>query len=432
MTLGARLRRLAGGKALRGGSALAVSSAAAQGIALMITPALSRIYGPEAFGYLTLVVSVTGALTPAVALRFESALLLPDRRETASALLCAGVASAVAISLLAVGMLEILFAMGLLRAMAEMEGFSLWVGGISLLSGLFILFGQYALRQQRFVAVALRNMTQAIVTAVAQLLLGLGSATALGLVGGYAAGRVVGVVPLVAAVRSELVRFRWADVVAAVREYRVFPLLFAPAAVLNAAALSLPVICAGLWFDVGSAGQWGMAERVLALPLVVVAASVGQVVESELALMRRTARTGSAAYYLKASGALLGFGFLVGAVVLFAAPAVVPYVLGDGWADAAVIMQLLIPMLVARLVSSPMSKVLVIAKWGRANLLLDAGRFVLVIGVLIACRHLGASLHAVVIWTSLAFVLVYVVTWIGGYIAAKQLDERTVKLSAAG
>lgn len=424
MSVFARLRALLGGREVRGGSMLVVSSVIAQGITLLATPILSRVYEPGAFGYLTLVVSVTGMLTPAVALRLESALMLPKDAREASALLVLGLAVAGVISVLAAVVLQLLFAAGLLQAMAALPGFSAWVGGITFFSGVFVLVGQFALRVRNYRAVAVRNVTQAATTAVAQLGAALLAPAALGLVGGYAAGRVAGVVPLFGAVRAEIRRFGREDLRRVAREYRSFPLLFAPAALMNASALALPILVAGIWFDVADAGQWGMAERILAVPLVVVATAVSQVVEARLAAHVRADEHGSTTYYLRISMLLLVISLLAGAAVVVLAPVAVPWVLGAGWEDAALIMQLLTPMLVGRLIASPLSKALVVAKWARLNLVLDASRLVLVVIVIVACWFWQVDVPGLVLATSLAFTAVYLATWVAGWAAVRHLDRR--------
>lgn len=419
-----KLRTLFLGKEVRGASALALSSVVAQAIVLVVTPVLSRLYEPEAFGYLTLVVSVTGMISPAIALRLESALMLPRENGVATALLVLGMTATVIISVLATITLQICFAFGWFSAMSQLPGFSLWVGGITLLSGIFILLGQFALRGRQYGAVAIRNITQGSTTAMAQLAFAIASSGPSGLIGGYFIGRMAGVIPLFTSVRAQLRRFESSDMRKVIREYRVFPLLFAPAALLNAGALAAPIIVTGIWFAVSDAGQFGMAERILAVPLVIVATAVGQVVEARLAFHFREKLGGSTSYYLRVSAILAGFSVGVAIVVWFGAPMLVPLILGNEWHAASMIMQMLIPMLVSRMIASPMSKAIVVIGWARTNLVLDIARALLIIGVLLACGRFETSLEEMVLWTSLAFALIYVVTWIVGLKGVNSLDAR--------
>ncbi len=165
-----------------------------------------------------------------------------------------------------------------------------------------------------------------------------------------------------------------------------------------------------------------MAERVLALPLVIVATALGQVVEARLANHARDRASGCVQFFARVSMFLALFSLLVAAVVLAVAPLVVPFILGSKWTDVAAIMQLLLPMLITRLIASPMSKSLVVAQWAAVNLWLDVGRAILVCFTLAACRVLGASLNELVFWTAAAFAVVYVATWICALLAAKSID----------
>ncbi len=351
--------------------------------------------------------------------------MLPRRDSIATALLVLGLIAAALISVFAIVVLEICFAIGWLTPMANLPGFALWVGGITFLSGVFILLGQFALRGRQYGAVAARNVTQGTTTVLAQLGFAYTSTSASGLVIGYFIGRVVGVIPLLKSVRSRLRRFDGSDIRNGIRRYRLFPLLFAPAALLNAGALAAPIIIAGLWFEVSDAGQFGMAERILAVPLVIVAAGLGQVVEARLALHYRERRAGSVRYYMRVSVFLAGFSVVVGIAVWIGAPVLVPFVLGVEWRETATIMQLLIPMLVTRLIASPMSKAIVVIGWARRNFALDIVRALLIATVLLGCWWFRAPLETMVLWTSLAFALVYTVTWFVGLVGVRQLDART-------
>lgn len=420
-----KVRALFRSRDARGASTLASSSVIAQLIALSVTPVLSRLYAPESFGYLTLVVSVTGMISPAVAMRLESALMLPREDRVATALLFVGLVTVTVISTITVLALEISFALGWLSKLTDFPGFSLWVGVITFLSGCFVLLGQFALRSRQYRAVAIRNVSQGSTTALAQLGFAFVSSAPGGLVAGYFLGRLAGIVPLWNSMRSQFRQFGKSDIWYGLRRYRAFPLLFAPAALLNAGALAAPIVVAGIWFEVSDAGQFGMAERILAVPLVIVATALGQVVEARLAYHHRQKIHGSASYYLRISAFLAVFSLLVATLVWVGAPALVPAVLGKGWEGAAIIMQLLVPMLVGRIIASPMSKSIVVAGWARVNLALDTLRALLITGILWNCWRVHASLEDLILWTSLVFALVYAVTWVVGLAAATRLDSQT-------
>lgn len=408
----------------KGAFSLIIGTAVAQGITLLVTPFLTRLYSDEDFGYLSLVVAVVSIAAPAAALRLDSALMLPRANRDATALFGFGVVSALFISAIAIGVLQLLFGLGLLPNMAELPWFSLWVGAITFLSAIFTLLSQYALRGHRYGAVARRSIYQSVLAAAAQLGWGVAAPSPAGLIGGYAIGRAAGILPLALGLRSVLERFSVSDVRRLLKEYWRFPVLFTPSVVLNSAGLVVPVIFVGLWFSVADAGQWALADRILAAPLVLIATAVGQVVEAHVSEMVREGRGGLARYYLSVSGVLALIAVVTVAVVVFLAKPVLPIVLGPGWETAAELMIAMSPIIATRLIVSPMSKVLVVLQHGGWNLGLDVLRVVLVLGVVVAAMTFAIDLITTAWFFSLALSVVYVVTWGIGLVATRRDADR--------
>ncbi|WP_407358497.1 oligosaccharide flippase family protein [Microbacterium sp. LTA6] len=404
----------------KGAITLIFGTAFGQLITLAITPILARMYSDTDFGYLSLVLSSASIAAPAAALRLESALMLPRSSRDATALLSAGLCSAVVISAFSAGLLTLLFSFGLLENMSRLPWIALWVAAIVFLTAAFTLLSQFALRGHRYGPVARRSIYQSGLAAGAQLGLGLAGASATGLIGGYAIGRVAGIAPLTLALRSELERFGRGDMRRVVREYWRFPVLFAPSAVLNSAGLVLPILFVGTWFTVADAGQWGMADRLLAAPLVLVATSIGQVAEAHMSETYRESRPGLARYYLSVSGVLAGMSAAMVAIIVFLGPWIVPIFLGDGWEKAVHIMIALLPMLATRLIASPMSKVLIVLQHGAWNLVLDVMRVVMVVTAVIVAISLDLDVVEAAWCTSITLSAVYVVTWIVGLQLARR------------
>jgi O-antigen/teichoic acid export membrane protein len=399
--------------------ALILGTAIGQLITLGVTPFLARFYSSEDFGYLSLVLSAASIVTPAAALRLESALMLPRSTRNATALLATGAVSALVLSAASVVVLEVLFSMGLLANMGALAGFSWWVAAIVLTTAVFTLLSQFALRAHRYGAVARRSVYQSVLAAGAQVGLGAIAPSPLALIGGYTLGRLAGIAPLVLAVRTDLRRFRVVDARRILRHYWRFPALFAPSAMLNAAGLVLPVLFVGTWYSVADAGQWAMAERILAAPLVLVATAISQVVEAKMADSHRTQRGDTARYYLNVSGVLVVIAAVVVLAIVLVGPWLLPIFLGPGWGRAADIVIAMSPMLATRLIATPLSKVLVVAQKALTTLALDVVRVVLVVSIAVMVVALNPDVVTAAWWFSAALSVVYVVTWMVGLAAAR-------------
>lgn len=427
MTFAGIWRRLRS-RGAKGAFSLVLGTAIGQVVTLAVTPFLARIYSDEDFGFLSLVLSVVSIAAPAAALRLDSALMLPRENRDASALLATGMACALLMSGVSIGLLEVLFSFGLLSNMVALPWFSAWVALITFLTAAFTLLSQYALRQHRYGAVARRSIYQAALAAIAQLGWGIAAPSPTGLVGGFALGRAAGILPLVLVLRAQIERFAPRDVARLLKRYWRFPLLFTPSAVLNSAGLVGPVLFVGIWFSVAEAGQWALAERLLAAPIVLVATAVGQVVEAHASEMIREGRGGLTRYYVALSAVLAVTAAAIVVLIVTLAPPLLPLLLGDGWVTAAQLMIAMTPIVATRLVVSPMSKVLFVLQRGGWTLGLDIVRVVLIAAVMAAAMVLTLDLVFTAWMFSVALSVVYLLTWIIGWVATRREgDRRTVE-----
>lgn len=417
------IRRFLRNRGSRGGSALFIGTIVAQLINLATMPILTRLYDPAAFGYLALVVSTVGLIAPVAALRLESVLLLPASIRAASAALGLALITSFITSVLATVILQVCFSFGLLPDLALLPGFSLWVGGLVLLTSTFSVLSQFVLRERAYAAVARRNIYQVAGTGITQVLLSTVPGGSLGLIAGYTLGRFVGLTPLALQSRRSWERFARVDVREIVKEYWRFPVLFAPAAALNAVGLAAPTLFVGIWYSIADAGQWSVANQILALPIVLLATAAGQIIEAELAIKLRTSSGSLTRYYLRQSGLLGSAALLLILGVAVLAPTVIPVFLGPGWETATSVMLILVFMTAMRLVASPLKKALTVLQMAKLNLVLDIGR-VLLLGIalgIVVNRNLDLLEAAVFI--SIALAVNYLMTWIAGLWAVLKYDR---------
>lgn len=100
---------------------LVTGTTLAQVIAVLASPLITCLYGPEAFGFLALFASITSIIGVIACMRYEMAILLPQDDRTAAnllglSLLCAAVVSGLTVLVLYVGgdvLLSLLQAPGL-------------------------------------------------------------------------------------------------------------------------------------------------------------------------------------------------------------------------------------------------------------------------------------------------------------------------------
>ena len=67
--------------------AVATGIAAAQIIAMIFMPFLTRLYGPEAFGTVAAFTAIINIITPLATLGYSNAIVMPEKEEDASAII---------------------------------------------------------------------------------------------------------------------------------------------------------------------------------------------------------------------------------------------------------------------------------------------------------------------------------------------------------
>lgn len=394
-------------------------SALAQIITLAVTPVLARIYPPSAFGFLALVLAVAIWVAPAASLKLESAYMIETSRPAATALLAMAALSSCVIAVVTAIVLEIVFRSGGMKELAELPFFSAWAGVTVFLTALFSISSQAVLRKKKFGVVASRNIAQSAGTAVAQLGLGIASASGGALIGGYALGRTLGILPLFLVVRRDLEAFSLREAGRVLRKYWRYPMIFTPSAVLNGTALALPVLLIGIRFSVEDAGQWGMADRILAIPVVLVGAAVGQVVEAQIAERIRDGARDFVRYYLRTSAYLFALGFVIFVGGILVLPVLVPLYLGPGWLLATEIMVALLLMTSLRLATTPLSKIFLTFQMAKTNLALDLLRVVVLVFVFLVTLLVGSSIITTAWSFSISMSVVYGVSWVVGLLSVR-------------
>lgn len=267
---------------LMGGTAIA------QAIPLLASPVLARLYTPEQFGALAILLAVANPLSLLVCGRYEQTVVLPREDEKANALARLGLLLAVAISLLLAAVIWSL-----------RDVFAGWLGGATALvplmlsPALFLLMGffqplnNWLIRRQAFRAMGLNKLVQTTGITLVSLALGL-TAYQHGLLVGYIAGWSAFVAIGVLQVRWKGFRFRPWDLAAmraAANEYRSFPLYNALPAALNTATLSVPVFLLAQSFDKEVTGQFNLCRQTILVPVTFLASSYMQV------YMQRASRT---------------------------------------------------------------------------------------------------------------------------------------------
>lgn len=397
---------------VRNVAVLAGGAALGQGLAVLASPLLTRLYTPVSFGVLAAYTSIFSILVVVASLRYEQAIPLPEDDETAANLL--------------------VLSLGIVLGVSALAGLAVWLGGeqiarwantpalrpylwllpLGLLgAGVYLVFNYWAVRKQAFGRIAQTKLSQSVGMVVTQVGLGLLKLDPAGLLVGDVVGRVSGSGSLtVLSWRQDgglLKRVSARGLRRAASRYRRFPLLSSGSVLLNTAGLQLPPLLMVAFYGPQIGGWFALGQRVIGVPMALVGQAVAQVYLREASRLALESSGTLYRLFFKTAQRLLLVGGVPIAVLAAIGPWLFALVFGENWHEAGMYVQLLTAMFVAQFVVVPLSPTLNVLERQDLQLVWDAARLVLVVGGLALAWALDCSA-----WTA---VMVYGLTMLVAY-----------------
>lgn len=335
------IRRLSRNRFVRNVAAMASGTAAAQVIALLLTPVVTRLYGPAAFGQLGVFNSLVALLGPAAALTYPIAIVLPERQGDARQLARLSLLIAALVSL-ACGLLLLVFQPAIVRAfdLAQVAPYLFLLPFVLFTSAAQQVAQQWLIRERRFGAIARVNVAQSLFTHGSQAAAGLLQPVGAVLIWLASIGRLLHALLLGAAGRGGFLRAPLSGRPGAVTPMRViarrywdFPVLRAPEVLISAASVSVPVIMLSAFYGATVAGYFTLCQTILALPTRLIGNSVGAVFYPQIA---SDAAAGKPIFgaIRRASLGLVAVGIWPFLLVLAFGPFLFGLVMGSEWLTA--------------------------------------------------------------------------------------------------
>jgi O-antigen/teichoic acid export membrane protein len=272
----------------------------AQLVALLASPVLTRLFGPEEFGVFSLVLAAAGIVSVFATLRLEN--IIPALRRPAAALHLLQILILVSF---AVSLLTLL-AVALFRAPIA-AFFSLPPQGAGLLFLLPPIISTFALysglrswliRKGLFAPIGRAQVPRAVANLAVSILLGLAEPFAripgLALAVGQAAGDLIYAGALARQLRRRDIRFLMRPharrIAVTLRANKAMVGTLVSSQALAAIYGRLPIIVIASAFGPTQAGWYALGERIVGAPSALVAGSIGEVYRQRAAVAHRTGR----------------------------------------------------------------------------------------------------------------------------------------------
>lgn len=339
---------------------LVSGSTGAQVITLLVTPILTRLFSPEAFGVGVAFASLITVISVFLCLRYEQAIVLPSERDHAinlSALsLLSGAAVTAVVTVVFMVWGPVIF--GWLN-MPEMDGY-LWAIPVSLvIAAVTMVLQSWNTREHQFGRIGVNGVINSFVTQGSRVLSGLA---------GYTSGAAMVVTNmlgnLIAAIHYAALwtardraswrgRIRVVDMKDMARRYKELPLYGTWAALLNSISWQLPVFMLSAFFTPAVAGQYALGNRLIRVPMSIVGAALAQAFYPRAAEASNTTRL--APLVRGTFQRLVTFGMPIMLYLALAGRDLFAFFFGAQWAEAGIYVQILAAWSFFWFISSPMS-----------------------------------------------------------------------------
>ncbi|MBK8338669.1 MAG: oligosaccharide flippase family protein [Flavobacteriales bacterium] len=335
-------------------------TAVAQAIPLLFTPLLTRLYTPEAFGMLAVLLAVVNPIGLLASGRYELTVPLPKEDGAARALVRVGLL--VATCVFPIALLAAYLVSQYMDASADpslLRNVLPYAPLLLFAMALFQPLNHWLIRREAFTAMSRNKVVQMATISFGSALLGW-LAWPHGLLIGYLLGWMVNV--LVAYYQAQRAGFHLLPLEAPVMRteairYRAFPLVNALPAVLHTAALSVPVFTLTALAGDAITGQFNLSRQVVFLPSSFIAVAFAQV------YMQRASRSASIGVpvlpdLMRALRSLSAIAALLAGVLLLAGPELFAFFFGSAWAEAGRFARILALPIALQFVVIPLAVVL--------------------------------------------------------------------------
>ena len=346
---------------------LVTGTSIAQAIPILIMPILTRLCSPEDFGiyasYLALV-SMFGVVATG---RLDMALMLPKKNEDSIRIILIAICLTFAITIFLYPLVYAIdIASSFLNLTIKAWHYHIPIG--VLLFSLYALIISWHNRNKHYKLMSHSRVIQSSSISLSQVIVGSFGNYNLGLIYSDLLGRLIAIILIYkkTGLINYKIKFNKVKILALIKRYKKFPIIEAPASLVNVSAHHLPFIVLPFIFSSTVAGLYFLVFRVLMMPASLIGKAVLEVFKNRA--QEDFTSTGNCRLIFKRIGVILFLMSLIPAIlIVIFAPSLFMFAFGKEWREAGEYARILTPFALLQFVSSPLSYVLVF----REKLFLD-------------------------------------------------------------
>ena len=347
-----------------------------QGISLIFSVIITRLYGPDAFGLQNLFMSFVGFFEVIVALGYPNAIVLAKNDNVASIVIKISIIIGLAFTIFT-SFIIFLFGDYFLKIFgAESLKEYLFLIPVCMIISVFgSVINQSIIRNQKFKFTAKIGVINTTIINLSKSIQGAINPSAKSLIMINIVGSMINVLTTYVLWNKrypdiKILNFNKLDfskTMLIFKEYSDFATLVTPRNLINFFSLSLPIFLLSSYFNPSISGQYALAVSVIGLPFGLIGNGVSSVIYPKLNLMF------TEGYYLdkfikKITIIMILIGVIPFFVIFLYGDVLFNFIFGEKWGDAGKFAQLLAPLLFAYYINIPISSAAVVIRLNNITL----------------------------------------------------------------
>lgn len=358
------IQNLVKGEFARNAITLTLGTSIAQILNFLIYPVLSRLFSPSDFGVYATISSITTILAVMGTGRYEKSVLIADSKNDAANVIGLSLLIGIIVNLTILSTF-LLFSkpISLLFNAPYLEKwlFICPIGALSI--NIYNCYNEWCVRNKYFTNLSFNKITNSSAIALNKFLFGILKLSDFGLIIGDLLGRLItAVVSVFYALKKDKHEFLQISVkklkIQALK-FIDFPKVFLPGELINSITLALPIFFIGANFSKNEVGLYSTAMSLLFLPVSVIAYTIKDVFRQKANEDFR--KSGNCYVSYTKLFKILVLSSIVGFVILFPIlPGAFSFILGDNWRPSGEFSQILLPMIVAEFIATPLNGVFIV------------------------------------------------------------------------
>lgn len=364
---------------IRNSFTLTLGTAVSQGIPIILSPILTRLFAPEEFGLLAIVSSITVIISVISTGKYETVIVIARNKRDAVNLVSLSLLLSVTISVLT--FLLLLFFSDLLINILNQPRLGKWIflcPVISLFISVYLCYNEWCIRNSRFVTLAINKVVNASSITLSNVFYGFIKLISGGLVIGEITGRFITALTCIYQVtRKELFEFKVVSksrMTFLAKKYIDCPKYILPGQFLNTFGSQVIVLLIAAFYGDTEVGYYSMTGLVLYVPATIISTAVRDVFKQR-ASVEFLEKKNCIEIFKKITITISIFSFFIFGILFLILPDLFSVAFGEKWRIAGEYARILCPMVFISFVSESVFGVFIVAEKMRALLFWQATYF---------------------------------------------------------